>query len=151
LIGGALYPEGFPWTKNIYFVRHVAPGEHPAFYCSSRFTLNVTRGAMADMGYCPSGRLFEAAACGTPIISDSWEGLEQFFSPGSEILTAQGAEDVLRVLEMPEADLSKISAAARERVFAEHTAGRRALDLERELASASAPQPEEGCMASGGV
>ncbi|HVV70404.1 MAG TPA: glycosyltransferase, partial [Verrucomicrobiae bacterium] len=116
LIGGALYPEGFPWTKNIYFARHVAPGEHPAFYCSSRFTLNVTRGAMAEMGYCPSGRLFEAAACGTPIISDSWEGLEQFFSPGSEILTAQGAGDVLRVLEMSEADLSKISAAARERV-----------------------------------
>ena len=49
-------------------------------------TLNVTRAAMARMGFCPSGRLFEAAACGTPILSDAWDGLEQFFIPGEEIL-----------------------------------------------------------------
>ena len=79
----------FPWTDNIYFVRHLPPGEHPAFYSSSRLTLNVTRGAMAAMGYCPSGRLFEAAACGTAILSDSWHGLDAFFEPGREILLAQ--------------------------------------------------------------
>ena len=59
---------------------------HPAFYCSSRMTLNVTRRAMADMGYCPSGRLFEAAACGTSALSDVWEGLDEFYAPGQEIL-----------------------------------------------------------------
>ena len=76
LIGGAQYPPVFPWTDNIYFVRHLPPAEHPAFYSSSRLTLNVTRRAMAAMGYCPSGRLFEAAACGAPILSDDWEGLD---------------------------------------------------------------------------
>ena len=70
LIGGAQYPSDFPWTSNIYFVRHLPPAMHPAFYSSSRMTLNVTRRAMADMGYCPSGRLFEAAACGAPLLSD---------------------------------------------------------------------------------
>src|SRR5205823_5341778 len=64
VIGGALYPHLFPWTSNIYFVRHLPPTEHSIFYCSSPITLNVTRGPMAAMGYCPSGRLFEAAACG---------------------------------------------------------------------------------------
>ena len=80
LIGGAQYPESFPWSGNIYFVRHLPPAEHRAFYSSSRLTLNVTRAAMARMGYCPSGRLFEAAACGAPILSDAWEGLDAFFT-----------------------------------------------------------------------
>ena len=80
-MGGAQYPEEFPWTENIHFVRHLPPAEHAAFFCSSRLTLNVTRGPMREMGYCPSGRLFEAAACGTPIITDTWEGLQQFFTP----------------------------------------------------------------------
>ncbi|XXS00429.1 hypothetical protein WMF44_10025 [Sorangium sp. So ce426] len=62
VLGGSLYPEDLPWAQNVYYVRHVAPPDHPAFYCSSPLTLNVTRGAMAAMGYCPSGRLFEAAA-----------------------------------------------------------------------------------------
>ncbi|HET6628895.1 MAG TPA: glycosyltransferase [Woeseiaceae bacterium] len=79
LIGGAQYPEAFPWSGNIFFVRHVAPEQHPAFYSSSRLTLNVTRRAMREMGYCPSGRLFEAAACGVPLLTDDWEGLDSFF------------------------------------------------------------------------
>src|SRR3954468_14896805 len=81
VIGGSQYPSDFPWTANIYYVWHTPPPAHPAFYCSSAVTLNVTRGAMAEMGYCPSGRLFEAAACGTPILSDTWEGIENFFEP----------------------------------------------------------------------
>ena len=93
LIGGAQYPPTFPWVQNIFFVRHVEPSQHSAFYSSSRITLNVTRRAMKEMGYCPSGRLFEAAACGTPILSDSWDGLDQFFEPGSEILVARNGEE----------------------------------------------------------
>lgn len=72
VIAGALYPQSFPWSSNIFFVRHLAPATHGAFYCSSRLTLNVTRRAMVELGYCPSGRLFEAAACGVPVLSDSW-------------------------------------------------------------------------------
>jgi spore maturation protein CgeB len=88
LLGGAQYPQDFPWSDNIFFVRHLPPAEHSAFFCSSRLTLNVTRVAMAEMGWCPSGRLFEAAACGCAILSDQWEGLDAFFAPGREILVA---------------------------------------------------------------
>ena len=129
LLGGASYNASFPWTDNIYFRRHVAPAEHPAFYCSSDLTLNVTRKAMREMGYCPSGRLFEAAACGVPVISDNWEGLDQFFTPGSEILIAHDAQDVMDALEMPREQLKRIGAAARERVLEEHSAKQRALEL----------------------
>src|SRR5439155_482696 len=84
--GGAQYPAEFPWTKNIFFVQHLPPAEHPSFFCSSRLTLNITRTAMREMGWCPSGRLFEAAACGVPILSDWWDGLDEFFASDSEIL-----------------------------------------------------------------
>lgn len=133
LIGGAQYPETFPWTVNIFFVRHVPPPEHPAFYGSSRLTLNVTRHAMAAMGYCPSGRLFEAAACGVPILSDGWDGLDAFFTPGSEILVARGTEDALDALRAGDAELARIARAARDRTLAEHTAGHRAAALEAAL------------------
>jgi len=129
LIGGAQYPQAFPWTDNIYFVRHLPPAEHAEFYCSSRMTLNVTRAAMAEMGYCPSGRLFEAAACGAAVLSDNWPGLEEFFDPDTEILVAGSTADVLAALELSDAELSQVAAAARERVLADHTAERRALEL----------------------
>jgi spore maturation protein CgeB len=142
LIGGALYPEKFPWTDNIFFVRHLPPPEHPAFYCSSRLTVNVTRAAMAGMGYCPSGRLFEAAACGTPILSDWWEGLDEFFNPNSEILVGRRTEDAIQALEMPQDQLDKVARAARERTLAEHTAEHRVGDLELAL-NAALCAPEE--------
>lgn len=132
-IGGAQYPKEFPWTANILFRRHVPPGDHPAFYCSSRLTLNVTRASMAAMGYCPSGRLFEAAACGVPIISDYWTGLENFFEPGKQILIARSPEDVLRAMDLEPAALAGIASAARERTLAEHTAERRAQEMEQAL------------------
>jgi spore maturation protein CgeB len=129
LIGGAQYPQDFPWADNIYFVRHLPPAEHPEFYSSSRLTLNVTRAPMAEMGYCPSGRLFEAAACGVPIVSDDWEGLDAFFTPGAEILVADVEADTLRFLELGDAELARLARAARERVLADHTAARRAGEL----------------------
>lgn len=139
LIGGAQYPADFPWTPNVYFVRHLPPAEHPAFFSSGRLTLNVTRRAMAEMGWCPSGRLFEAAACGAPLLSDSWDGLDAFFTPGEEILTAVAAEEVLGALDRDDAELRRMAAAARERVLAEHTSGHRAAELERLLESARRP------------
>jgi len=133
LIGGAQYPQDFPWAPNIYFVRHLPPGEHPAFFSSSRLTLNVTRTAMAEMGWCPSGRLFEAAACGAPILTDTWDGLDAFFTPGEEILVARDTTDALAALDLPDAELRRIAERARERVLAEHTSARRAADLLRAL------------------
>lgn len=137
LVGGAQYPADFPWNTNVWFVRHVPPGEHPAFYCSSRATLNVTRAAMARFGYCPSGRLFEAAACETPIVSDSWEGLEEFFEPGRELLTANSGQDVVDLLGRDRGELRKIGKAARERVLAEHTAEHRSQQLMNALETAA--------------
>jgi spore maturation protein CgeB len=139
LIGGAQYPQDFPWTNNIYFVRHLPPVEHPAFFCSSRLTLNVTRAAMAEMGWCPSGRLFEAAACGVPILSDTWEGLDAFFTPDKEILAAETTEDALAALDREDAELRHIAQAARERVLAEHTSEHRSRELITILQSAGRP------------
>lgn len=139
VIGGALYPPEFPWTQNIHFVRHLPPGEHPAFFSSSRLTLNVTRRAMADMGWCPSGRLFEAAACGAPILSDTWDGLEDFYEPGREILLASTTEDAIGAISLTDAELRRIADAGRERTIVEHTAAHRAWELERLLESAGRP------------
>jgi len=133
LIGGAQYPADFPWTANIHFARHLPPGEHPAFFSSSRLTLSVTRRAMAGNGHCPSGRLFEAAACGTPVVSDWWAGLDDFFVPGREILVARTTDDVVQAMELSDAEVARIAAAARDRVLAEHTSAHRAAQLERLL------------------
>ena len=129
VIGGSMYPRDFPWTDNIWFLAHVPPPDHPAFYCSSKMTLNVTRAAMARMGYCPSGRLFEAAACATPILSDTWEGLETFFERGKEILIAGDTHEAVDALSLPPEELMRIGAAARQRVLADHTSDRRAEQL----------------------
>jgi spore maturation protein CgeB len=145
LIGGAQYPPDFPWSSNIYFVRHLPPSEHAPFFASSRLTLNVTRPAMAQMGWCPSGRLFEAAACGTPLLSDRWIGLENFFQPGEEILLADDANDTLAALEMDDVQLSRIARRARERTLDQHSSSQRAIDLIELLeqaASRSARQAE---------
>src|SRR5205085_1295636 len=108
IIGGAQYPQEFPWTSNIFFLQHLAPSQHSAFFCSSRLTLNVTRTSMREMGWCPSGRLFEAAACGTPILTDWWEGLDEFFAP-EEILIAHDASDVIEGLQRSDRELGQIA------------------------------------------
>lgn len=138
VMGGAQFPDEFPWTKNLHFVRHLPPAEHPAFFSSSRYTLNVTRGPMREFGWCPSGRLFEAAACGTPMISDAWEGLDQFFVPDEEIIVAHHAEHVLAALDRSPEEAQRMAERARERVLAAHTAARRAEELETALEHASA-------------
>lgn len=138
-IGGAQYPQDFPWTDNIFFFRHLAPAEHPIFFSSGRMTLNVTRAAMASMGWCPSGRLFEAAACGTAILSDGWEGLETFFKPGSEILVAAETDDALAALDLSDRAVAALGQAARDRVLDQHTSAHRAIDFERAIAEAMTP------------
>jgi spore maturation protein CgeB len=142
LIAGAQYPPAFAWLQNLFFVRHIAPPDHPALYSSSRLTLNVTRRAMAQSGYCPSGRLFEAAACGTPVVTDCWDGLESFFQPGEEILVATQTADVMAALELSDAQLARIAGGARQRAMEEHCAARRARQLEAILDSVAAHRPE---------
>jgi spore maturation protein CgeB len=146
VIGGAQYPASFPWTANIFFVTHIPPADHPAFYASSPLTLNVTRAAMAALGHCPSARLFEAAACGVPVLSDDWEGLDRFFLPGEEILVARTADDVLGALELPPSALAEMGRRARERTLSAHTADHRAIELEQILERAVDRQ-EAACSA----
>jgi spore maturation protein CgeB len=143
LIGGAQYPDDFPWTRNIFFVRHLPPADHPAFFSSSRLTLNVTRRAMAEMGWCPSGRLFEAAACGAPVLSDAWEGLDEFFTPGREILVAATRHEAIAALDLSDAELTRMARAARERTLAEHSSDRRAAGLVSALEAARSPESME--------
>ena len=129
-IAGSLYPEtGFPWQPNIYYLGHQPPPMHPAFYSASNLTLNVTRGPMAALGYCPSGRLFEAAACGTPVLTDWWTGLDHFFEPGSEILVARNTSDAVAALDLDGEALRHIGLRARERALAHHSAQARAAEL----------------------
>jgi spore maturation protein CgeB len=136
VLAGALYDERFPWRENVRWVRHLAPARHPAFFCSSPLTLSVTRAEMAEDGYCPSGRLFEAAACGVPVLTDPWPGLEAFFAPGDEILVARTAAEAAAAVETSRGELARIGARARARALAEHTAEARAAELVRILEGA---------------
>jgi spore maturation protein CgeB len=140
VLAGSQYPADFPWASNLWYLAHLPPADHPAFYASSRLTLNVTRGAMAAMGWCPSGRLFEAAACGVPILTDAWPGLDAFFTPEAEILVAESTEDVLRALSESPGQLTEIARRARERTLDEHTAARRAVELVQALESVAVPE-----------
>jgi spore maturation protein CgeB len=140
VVAGPQYPDDLAWPSNVERIQHLSPAEHRAFYCRQRFTLNVTRADMVAAGYSPSVRLFEAAACGVPIISDAWPGLETILEPGREILVARTAEDTRRALGgLGEEEARQLGARARRRVLAEHTAEHRAEELERCLAEAAAP------------
>ena len=130
-VAGPMYPDHIQWPANVARQAHLPPAEHPAFYGRLRFTLNLTRADMTRAGYSPSVRLFEAAACGTPVISDHWPGLEVFFAPGREILIARSGAEVVRLLqEVSEEERRALGERARSMVLARHTAGHRALELE---------------------
>ncbi len=126
VLAGTLYPWGWQWGDNVRRFDHVPPSEHPAFYSSSRATLNITRHDMARVGYCPSPRLFEAAACQSVVVSDRWPGLDAFFSDREEIFVVETAEDVMRVLTLSEGELGRIAARARDRTLSENTGEQRA-------------------------
>ncbi|MFW5697880.1 MAG: CgeB family protein, partial [Fimbriimonadaceae bacterium] len=134
VVAGPQYPGTVRWPDNVERIDHLPPSEHRAFYNAQRFTLNITRADMRRMGYAPSVRLFEAAACGTPIISDEWPGLDKFFRFDEEILISRSKDDTLRYLrEVSEDKRRSIGQKARERVLAEHTSAHRAQELENYL------------------
>ena len=133
-VAGPQYPSGIAWPPNVTRIEHLPPAEHRAWYNAQRFTLNVTRDDMIRAGWSPSVRLFEAAACAVPIISDWWEGLGDFFEIGREILVARSTEEAVRILrETSETERAEIGARARARVLAAHTAAHRAAELSAAL------------------
>ncbi len=141
VVAGPQYPADIVWPGTVDRIEHLPPARHRWFYASQAFTLNVTRADMIRMGYSPSVRLFEAAACGTPIISDWWPGLDSFFAPGSEILIAADAGDVLAILDGRDLEARKTLAdRARARVMAEHTPFHRAIAIEAYWNEAAAAQ-----------
>ncbi len=137
VVAGPQYPDHeISWQRNVRRLVHVPPRDHPAFYCSSRFTLNVTRDDMVAAGYSPSVRLFEASACGSAILSDDWPGLAEFLTPGEEILLPKDAADVSRILrEMDDAEREQMGGRARARVLDAHSSTHRARQFEEVISS----------------
>lgn len=136
VLAGSQYPDDFPWPAAVFYLWHLPPADHSAFYSSSAWTLNITRGPMAAFGHCPSGRLFEAAACGTPIVTDGWEGLDAFFTPGEEVVVASTTDHVLDALALDDQQRQRIGRRAQERALDCHTADVRARELERAIEDA---------------
>lgn len=137
LLAGPQYPTRANWPKNVRHIKHLSPRWHPHFYSSSRLTLNLTREAMVASGYSPSVRLFEAAGCACPIVSDRWQGLDTIFRVGKEILVAENSDQVTSFLnDVDDAELRRMAALARERVLAEHSSAHRAEEFESYVASA---------------
>lgn len=130
VVAGPQYPPEIAWPVNVERIEHCPPSEHRAFYNAQRFTLNVTRADMIRAGWSPSVRLFEAAACGTPIVSDWWEGLDELFEPGREIVIAETPDDVARLMRHigPE-EARAMGERARRKVLSAHTAAHRAAEL----------------------
>ena len=132
IVAGAQYPTETAWSENVERIIHLSPPEHPAFYSSSKFTLNLTRDEMVAAGYSPSVRLFEASACGAAILSDHWKGLEHFLTPGDQVLLPRDAYEVADIVRcMSDADRTRIGLNARERILSEHTSAHRALQFEQ--------------------
>lgn len=132
IVAGPQYPSDISWPSNLQRIIHLSPREHPAFYSSSRFTLNLTRDDMVAAGYSPSVRLFEASACGATILSDSWAGLDEFLAPGEEVLLPSDSNEITEILtRMPEAERHAVGMRARERILSAHTSDHRAEQFER--------------------
>jgi spore maturation protein CgeB len=126
LLGGSGW-ERKTMPGNVRAIGHVGTAEHNAFFCSGTATLNVNRASMARYGFSPPTRIFEAAGAGACIISDSWAGIEQFLEPGAEILVAENADAVVKILrELDAAKRERLARSARKRILSHHTYAHRA-------------------------
>jgi spore maturation protein CgeB len=142
IVAGPMYPKDVRWPANVRQIFHLEPKYHAALYSASRLILNVTRRDMVMAGYSPSVRLFEAAACGAAIITDDWPGLDQFFTPGREVLVPMGSSDVVQYLrELGPDDLRKIGEAAQQRVHSKHSNEHRAIEFENYISSVGRVAP----------
>lgn len=132
VVAGPQYPQDIVWPANLERINHLPPAEHRNFYNAQKFTLNVTRADMIQAGYSPSVRLFEAAACGVPVISDYWQGIESIFEPGKEILISHSPQETIEYLtSIDEEQRRTIAEGARKKVLKYHTAASRARQLEK--------------------
>lgn len=139
-IAGSQYPAKYNWSGNIELLGHLPPSEHRKYYNSQRYTLNVTRQDMIKAGFSPSVRLFEAAACKVPIISDYWDGLDSFFIPGKEILIAHTTQDAVDFInEISEKERQQIAENAFQKILNKHTSEVRAEELERYIVEIHSP------------
>ena len=130
VVAGPQYPHGIQWPANVQRIEHLPPAQHRAFYNGQRFAMNITRADMIKAGFSPSVRLFEAAACGTPIISDYWDGIDSLFEISTEILISKSAEDTVQFLtKISEAERKAMGERARQKVMNYHTAAHRATEL----------------------
>jgi spore maturation protein CgeB len=145
LVAGPQYPSDLRWPANVRLIEHLPPSRHGTFYSSARWQLNATRADMVRAGWSPSVRLFEAGAAGAPMMSDHWPGIDELFTPGEEILLPRSTEEVVGIItETPDEERRAIGDRLRSRILAEHTAERRAAELEALLESrapASAGKP----------
>jgi spore maturation protein CgeB len=133
VVAAPQYPDAPDWPANVHRIERLSPARHRAFYCRQRFTVNVTPGDV--VGQSPGVGLLEAAACGVPIITAPWPGLETHFTPGHEILVARDSSEVVDLVEtLDENQARLVGARARQRVLAAHTAQHRAGELEQYLA-----------------
>jgi spore maturation protein CgeB len=130
-VAGPQYPTDIQWPENVERIEHLPASEHRPFYNAQKFALNLTRRDMIRAGYSPSVRLFEAAACGVPIVTDQWPGLDTFFKPKREILPVTSAADLIACFELPEPERVRIAARARERVLRFHTSAVRAAEFDK--------------------
>lgn len=130
--GNGWNPDDFP--ENVRNLGHVYTRDHNAFYSSARTVLNISRQSMADFGYPPATRVFEAAGAEACLITDAWEGVEEFLEPDREVLVASSGEEVAAHLDQLDEQRARfIGQRARRRVLAEHTYAARALQVERAL------------------
>jgi spore maturation protein CgeB len=148
-VAGSQYPEHLAWRENVERIEHLPPNLHAQFYSQQRFALNATRADMRTLGFSPSVRLFEAAACGTPVVSDRWPGIETIFTPSTEILLVSEAREVVQILrEMPEERRRTIAENARRRILNDHTPEHRARQLEAHYLEATARRCRKSTRAS---
>ncbi len=152
LVAGAMYPGETTWAPNVARLTHVPPPDHPAFYSSARFTLNLTRADMVAAGYSPSVRLFEASACGTAILSDDWAGLQEFLTPGQQVLLPRDEHDVRDILvNMSEEERRRFGRDARERILESHTSMHRADQFEAIVSNIRTVEPRIAPQTSSGT
>jgi spore maturation protein CgeB len=136
LLGGEGWGDK-PLPSNVRRIGHVATQDHSRVNCSARMVLNINRESMADVGFSPPTRVFEAAGAGACVITDAWPGIETFFTPGREILLARSAEGVVELLRGTSAvRAQEIGAAMRARALAEHTYALRAQQVDGILSRA---------------
>ncbi|HZY17905.1 MAG TPA: glycosyltransferase [Ramlibacter sp.] len=142
LLGGSGWGDK-PMPANVHYLGHVYTADHNAFNCTPLAVLNISRDSMARYGFSPATRVFEAAGAAACLITDAWEGLEQFFEPGREMLVARSGQEVAQhVRTLDAATARAIGQAAYRRVLAEHTYDHRAAQLDAILAGRAASVPK---------